>query len=93
MDLATAVERYLAVTGGFDLPLHLSDFGLTKAETESTFSAWDEDYQISRYLFLSRQPDEELARFDPELRVFLINGHQCTHVTLRGDIRRLVSLA
>jgi hypothetical protein len=90
MNLAAAVKRYLEVAGGFDRPLHLSQFGLPKAEIEKLVSAWDEDYQISRYMLLSREREEDLAAFPSEQRIFLINGFECTHLTFRPDIQKLV---
>lgn len=93
MDLAAAVKKYLEITGGFDRPLHLSRFGLSRVDTEKTFSAWDEDYQISRYLQFSHSSDEVLASVPSALRVFVINGHESTHVSFRADIRRLLLLA
>jgi len=90
MDLAAAVRKYLEVTGGFGRSMHLSQFGLSRAETEKTLSAWDEDYQISRYLLLSRKRDEELASFPPDARVFLINGFECTHLSFHASIETLL---
>jgi hypothetical protein len=90
MNLAAAVKRYLEVAGGFDRPFHLSQFGLPKAETERLVSAWDEDYQISRYMLLSREREEDLAVFPPDQRVFSINGFECTHLTFHPDIQKLV---
>ena len=90
MNLAAGVKHYLEVAGGFGRPVHLSQFGLRKAEIEKLVSAWDEDYQISRYLLLSRQGDIELTTFPPEARVFLINGFECTHLAFHPDIQKLV---
>ena len=90
MDLAAAVKRYLEITGGFDRPLHLSQLGLPKAETEKLVSAWDEDYQISRYMLLSRERDADLAAFPPDSRVYLINGYECTHLTFHRDVQKLL---
>jgi len=90
MDLATAIKRYLEVAGGFDRPLHLSQLGLPKAETEKLISAWDEDYQISRYLLLSRERDADLASFPADQRVYVINAFECTHLMFRPDIQKLV---
>jgi hypothetical protein len=87
MDLAAVVKKYLELTGGFDLPLHLSQLGLPKAEVERLFSAWDEDYQISRFLLLSR--DDNVGQYPEDSRVFSINGYECTHVTFRPGIRQL----
>jgi len=90
MDLASAVKRYLEVTGGFDRPMHLSAFRLSKEETEKIISAWDEDYQISRYMLLSGERDEVLSEFPLEARVYLINGFECSHVTFHADIQKLL---
>ena len=91
MDLGAAVRKYLASVGEFGRPLHLSEFELPKDEIERIFSAWDEDYQISRYLLLTRAPDEELEAFPPHARVYAVNGHESSHVTFRADIERLIA--
>ncbi len=90
MNLANAVKRYLEVAGGFERPMHLSAFGLSKPETEKTISVWDEDYQISRFMLLAREREETLSKFPPEARVYFINGFECTHVTFRADIQKLL---
>jgi hypothetical protein len=90
MNLATAIERYLEAGGGFDRAVHLSAFGLSKSETEKIFSAWDEDYQISRYMLPSRERDEVLASYPAEVRVYLINGFECSHVSFHADIQKLL---
>ena len=82
------VKKYLALAGGFDLPLHLSQFGLPKAEVERLFSAWDEDYQISRFMLLSREA--EVGQYPEGLQVFTINGYECTHVTCRQGIQQFL---
>lgn len=90
MNLGAAVSKYLQVAGEFDRLVHLSQFGLTKEEVEKTFSAWDEDYQISRYMLLSRERDETLAEFPAAQRTFLISGFECSHVSFHADIRKLL---
>ena len=87
MDLAAVVKKYLELTGGFDLPLHLSRLGLPKPEVERLVSAWDEDYQISRFVLLSR--DDNAGQYPEDSRVFSINGCEYTHVTLRPGIWQL----
>jgi len=87
MDLATVVKTYLELTGGFDLPLHLSRLGLPKPEVERIFSAWDEDYQISRFVLLSRQ--ENVGQHSEDLHVYSINGCEYTHLTFRPGIQQL----
>ena len=91
MNLADAVATYLRIAGEFGRPVHLSQLALNKAQIEKAFSAWDEDYQISRYMLLGRAPDEELASRPPGSRLFLINGHEYSHVTFRSDIQRLLA--
>ena len=90
MDLRTLVKRYLEMAGEFDRPLHLSRFGLSKQEIEKIFSEWDQDYQISRYMLLSREADEALKSFPDLHRIYLINGFECSHVTFNKDIQALL---
>lgn len=90
MDLATLVRKYLELSGGFDHPLHLSCLGLSKPEIEKLFSQWDEDYQISRYMILSREKDENLSSFPEGERVFLVNEFECSHVTFNPQIQNLL---
>ena len=85
MDLAAVVKRYRELVGGFDRPLHLAQFGLPKAEVERLFSAWDEDYQISRFMLFSRQSDAG------ELQVFTLHDEEVTHVTFRQRIEQIVN--
>jgi hypothetical protein len=90
MDLGVLVKRYLETAGGFGRSVHLSELGLSKLEAEKVISAFDEDYQISRYMLLSRERDEALAQFPPELRVYWINGYECSHVSFSADVQKLL---
>jgi hypothetical protein len=90
MDLATLVKKYLELSGGFDRPLHLSRLGLSRPEIQKLFSQWDEDYQISRYMFLSREKDESLSSYPENERVFLVNGFESSHVTFNQNIQDLL---
>ena len=90
MDLATAVKKYLELAGDFGRPLHLSRFALSKNEIEKIFSEWDEDYQISRFMMLSREGDEALMSFPDNERVYLINGFEYSHVTFHQEIQKLM---
>ena len=90
MNLAAFVAKYVEAAGGFGRPIHLSFLGLPKAETEKIVSAFDEDYQVSRYLLLSRERDEALASFPEENRIYMINGLECSHVSLQPDIQKLL---
>ena len=90
MDLAGVVKKYLELSGGFDRPLHLSRLGLSKPEIEKLFSQWDEDYQISRFMNLSREKDEALSAFPKSERVFLVNRFEYSHVTFNQNIQELL---
>ncbi len=90
MELASIVKKYLEKTGGFDRPMHLSELGLSQADTEKILSALDEDYQISRYMLFSRERDEALDSFPSASRVYLINGFECSHMTFRPGIQKLM---
>jgi len=90
MDLAEFVKKYAELSSGFGKAVHLSEFGLSKAETEKLISAFDDDYQISRYMMLTREPDAELIRFPVDRRLFFINGFAVSHVSLAPGIRSSV---
>lgn len=91
MGLAAFVTKYLEIAGGFGRSVHLSEFGLSKADTEKVISAFDEDYQISRFMVLSRERDEDLASFPAETRVYVINGYECSHVSFDPGIQKLLT--
>ena len=90
MDLAGFVKKYTERSAGFGRAVHLSEFGLCKAETEKVISAFDDDYQISRYMMLSREPDEELVSYPSDARVYSINGFEVSHVSLAPGIRKVL---
>lgn len=89
MDLAAFVKKYTELSRGSGGAVHLSEFGLSKAETEKVISAFDDDYQISRYMVLSRERDEALVRYPAAARVYSINGFEATHVTLAPGISKV----
>lgn len=62
----------------------LKDFGLPRAELERELAAFDEDYQISRFLQFTRAP--EAAAED----VFNIGGTACTHLKILPGIDALL---
>jgi len=90
MNLAALVKKYQEIAGGFGCSVHLSEFGLPKAETEKLISAFDEDYQISRYMVLSREPDEALNAYPAVARVYSINNFEISHVSFHADIEKLL---
>jgi len=52
MNLTAAVQRYLAATGEFGIPMPLAAFGLDRNATEAMLAAWEEDYQLHRHMEL-----------------------------------------
>jgi hypothetical protein len=90
MDLPAIVKKYLEIAGGFNRPVHLSQFGFSRDQTEKIISTFDEDYQISRYMLLSRERDDRLASLPGEKRVYLINGYEVSHISFQPDIQKLL---
>jgi hypothetical protein len=80
MTLREIVEKYLAVAGGFGFLAPLADFGLERAEAERLFSAFDEDYHISRYLHFSQVTGP----------AYTINGFDQTHISIDSEIESVL---
>jgi hypothetical protein len=80
MDLREAIEKYLALAGGYAKPAALAGFGLGKKETERVFSIFDEDYHISRFFHFSNTSGE----------TFDINGFPHTHVSIDAEIQTIL---
>jgi hypothetical protein len=70
MSLREVVERYAMLAGSFGNPVALSAFDLNEQETETLFSAFDEDYHISRFLYFSHADGQSYS----------ISGEDVTHV-------------
>jgi hypothetical protein len=80
MPLGELVARYQALAGQFGIPVALSGFALTREETERVFSAYDEDYHISRFLQFS----------DSGEAPFSINGEPATHISIDAEISTIL---
>lgn len=80
MPLSDLISRYRAVAGKYGLPVPLSAFQLSPAETERLFSGYDEDYHISRFFHFSEAAGEK----------FSINGIPATHVSLDSEIETIL---
>jgi hypothetical protein len=80
LPLSALIERYLAASGGYGKAAALSAFGLSRAETESAFSQFDEDYMISRFFHFSRQSGEP----------YQINGFPQTHVAIDAAVQAIL---
>ncbi len=90
MTLADLVKKYLEAAGEYGRSIHLSELGLPKVETETLISALDEDYQISRYLIVSREIDAMLISFPTDSRTYMINGYECSHISFEPGIEKLL---
>jgi hypothetical protein len=80
MPLRELVDRYLSVALHFGIPIALSSFALTPAETERLFSGYDEDYHISRFFHFSQDTGAPLS----------INGFAATHVAIDAEIESIL---
>lgn len=80
LQLRDLIERYLAASGGYGRAAALSDLGLSRAETESALSQFDEDYMISRFFHFSKQSGES----------YRINGFPQTHVAIDSAIQSIL---
>jgi len=80
MSLSELVRLYRLQAGEFGRPVPLSAFQLSAAETERLFSAYDEDYHISRFFHFS----------ESEGKKFSINGFSATHVSLDAEIQTIL---
>ena len=80
MTLKQIVDKYLAIAGGFAFLAPLADFGLPKNEAERIFSAFDEDYHISRFMHFSQVSGP----------AYNINGFEQTHISIDADIQTIL---
>ena len=80
MPLGDLVARYKALAGRFGIPVALTGFALSPEETERVFSAYDEDYHISRFFHFS----------DSGGSAFTIYGERVTHVAIDAGIESVL---
>ncbi len=80
MELKEVVQKYLAVAGGYGKTVSLDSLGLSRHEIESVFSAFDEDYHISRFFHF-----QSAAGAD-----YKINGFPQSHVSIDADIQAIL---
>ena len=80
MTLRELVQKYLAIAGGFTFLAPLAEFGLDRGEVERVFSAYDEDYHISRFFHFSQVSGP----------AFLINGFEQTHISMDEEIQSIL---
>jgi hypothetical protein len=80
MSLGEVIAKYLQLAGSYGKPAPLEGFGLSRAETERVFGAFDEDYHISRFFRFSNAAGE----------AYQINGFPQTHVSIEVDIQTIL---
>jgi hypothetical protein len=78
--LRDVVDRYLSLAVSYGIPVALSAFAFSSAETERIFSGYDEDYHISRFFHFSQQTAVS----------FSINGFPATHVSIDAEIQSIL---
>ena len=86
MSLRELVDRYRSLAVHFGVPVPLSSFALDQTETERLFSAYDEDYHISRFFHFTQKP---ASAADP-VAEYSINGIPATHVSLDLEIESIL---
>ena len=72
--------KYLDAARGYGKAVPLSALGLSKEEIEEVFSAFDEDYHISRFFQFSHNSGTE----------YQIDGFPQTHVSIDSDVQSIL---
>ena len=80
LTLRELVDRYDLLADQSGEPVALSAFGLGDDETQNLFTAFDDDYHISRFFHFSEAGGENFA----------INGIPATHVSLDPEIQTIL---
>jgi hypothetical protein len=80
IELKEIVEKYLAAAGAYGQRVPLTSLGLSKEEIETVFSAFDEDYHISRFLHFACAAGAD----------FQINGFPQTHVAIDEEVQSIL---
>lgn len=80
MTLGEAIDKYLAAAGGYGKSVALGTLGPSHDEVERSFSLFDEDYHISRFMHMRNDSGEK----------FQINGFPQTHVSIDADIQSIL---
>ena len=80
MSLSELVRAYRLHAGEFGQPVALSAFALSAGEAERLFSAYEEDYHISRFFRFIEGSGQK----------FSINGFSATHVSIDAEIETIL---
>lgn len=77
MTLREAVAKYLSVGGSYGASVALASLSAPHDEIEKSFSEFDEDYHISRFIHFQNETGES----------FQINDFPQTHVSIDAEIQ------
>jgi hypothetical protein len=80
LSLKELYRVYATIAGKPGEPVALAAFKLDAEEIEKTFSAFDEDYHISRFLHFTEQDGEKYS----------IDGESVTHVAIDPEITAIL---
>jgi hypothetical protein len=83
LTLGEVVDRYRTLAGSFGRPVALDKFGLEREDAERLFSAFDEDYHISRFFHFTLDPAASEQAFS-------INQFPQSHVSLDAEIETIL---
>jgi hypothetical protein len=83
MNLRETVDKYLALAGEYGRPVALAAFGLSREETETLFSALEEDYHIGRFLVFT----DQRSTSGESVEAYAINGFPQTHLAIQAEIQ------
>ena len=86
MNLHELVEKYRALACVYGKPQALAAFGKERPDAELLFSAFDEDYHISRFLRFSI----DAALPSNSDKVYRINGFAQSHLAMDAGIEQIL---
>jgi hypothetical protein len=80
MELKEVVRKYLGVAGGYGKTVALDSLGLSREDVEGVFSAFDEDYHISRFFHFQCAAGAG----------YKINGFPQSHISIDAEIQTIL---
>jgi hypothetical protein len=80
ISLREVVGQYEGLAKSFGAPVALSSFAIPNQDVSILFSAYDEDYHISRFLHFTNEAGKQ----------FSINGFPATHISIDAGIKALL---
>jgi hypothetical protein len=84
MELDEIVQKYLAAAGTYGKQVPLGSLALSKEAIEDVFSAFDEDYHISRFFHFTCEGGAGLQS------TYQINGFPQTHVSIDSEVQSIL---